>query len=58
MDNQQYPNNNQQAPQQPQRPRNPFFGNPYVGGNQQNDQQNRCRGTFCLVVFRGGLIHE
>ena len=26
--------------QQPQRPRNPFFGNPYVGGNQQNDQQN------------------
>lgn len=29
-----------QVPQQPQRPRNPFFGNPYVGGNQQNDQQN------------------
>lgn len=29
-----------QAPQQSQRPRNPFFGNPYVGGNQQNDQQN------------------
>ena len=29
-----------QASQQPQRPRNPFFGNPYVGGNQQNDQQN------------------
>lgn len=27
-------------PPQPQRPRNPFFGNPYVGGNQQNDQQN------------------
>ena len=27
-------------PQQPQRPRNPFFGNPYAGGNQQNDQQN------------------
>ena len=26
--------------QAPQRPRNPFFGNPYVGGNQQNDQQN------------------
>ena len=26
--------------QVPQRPRNPFFGNPYVGGNQQNDQQN------------------
>ena len=29
-----------QAPQQSQRPRNPFFGNPYVGGNQQNNQQN------------------
>lgn len=29
-----------QTPQQPQRPRNPFFGNPYVGGNQPNDQQN------------------
>ena len=29
-----------QTPQQPQRPRNPFFGNPYAGGNQQNDQQN------------------
>ena len=29
-----------QAPQQPQQRRNPFFGNPYVGGNQQNDQQN------------------
>ena len=29
-----------QAPQQSQRPRNPFFGNPYVGGNQPNDQQN------------------
>ena len=28
------------------------------GNCQQNDQQNRCRGTFCLVVFRGGLIHE
>lgn len=26
--------------QAPQRPRNPFFGNPYVGGNRQNDQQN------------------
>ena len=30
----------QASGQQPQRPRNPFFGNPYVGGNQQNDQQN------------------
>lgn len=29
-----------QAPQQPQQRRNPFFGNPYMGGNQQNDQQN------------------
>ena len=29
-----------QAPQQPQQRRNPFFGNPYAGGNQQNDQQN------------------
>lgn len=29
-----------QAPQQSQRSRNPFFGNPYVGGNQQNNQQN------------------
>ena len=30
----------QASGQQPQRPRNPFFVNPYVGGNQQNDQQN------------------
>ena len=30
----------QASGQQPQQPRNPFFGNPYVGGNQQNDQQN------------------
>lgn len=30
----------QASGQQSQRPRNPFFGNPYVGGNQQNDQQN------------------
>ena len=29
-----------QTPQQPQQRRNPFFGNPYMGGNQQNDQQN------------------
>ena len=30
----------QASGQQPQQRRNPFFGNPYVGGNQQNDQQN------------------
>lgn len=30
----------QTSGQQPQQRRNPFFGNPYVGGNQQNDQQN------------------
>ena len=30
----------QASGQQPQQRRNPFFGNPYMGGNQQNDQQN------------------
>ncbi|WP_373185772.1 S1C family serine protease [Bifidobacterium pseudocatenulatum] len=30
----------QASGQQPQQRRNPFFVNPYVGGNQQNDQQN------------------
>lgn len=30
----------QASGQQSQQRRNPFFGNPYMGGNQQNDQQN------------------
>lgn len=36
----QYGTYGQASGQQPQQRRNPFFGNPYMGGNQQNDQQN------------------
>lgn len=42
-----------QAPQQSQRPRNPFFGNPYVGGNQQNAQSNNGN-PFMKPTAQGG----
>lgn len=39
--------------QAPQRPRNPFFGNPYVGGNQQNAQSNNGN-PFMRPTAQGG----
>lgn len=43
----------QASGQQPQRPRNPFFGNPYVGGNQQNTQSNNGN-PFMKPAAQGG----
>ena len=43
----------QASGQQPQRPRNPFFGNPYVGGNQQNAQSNNGN-PFMKPAAQGG----
>lgn len=43
----------QASGQQPQRPRNPFFGNPYVGGNQQNAQSNNGN-PFMKSAAQGG----
>lgn len=43
----------QASGQQPQRPRNPFFGNPYVGGNQQNEQSNNGN-PFMKPAAQGG----
>lgn len=43
----------QASGQQPQQPRNPFFGNPYVGGNQQNTQSNNGN-PFMKPAAQGG----
>lgn len=43
----------QASGQQPQRPRNPFFVNPYVGGNQQNTQSNNGN-PFMKPAAQGG----
>lgn len=43
----------QASGQQPQQRRNPFFGNPYVGGNQQNTQSNNGN-PFMKPAAQGG----
>lgn len=43
----------QASGQQPQQRRNPFFGNPYVGGNQQNAQSNNGN-PFMKPAAQGG----